>query len=102
MSETLAILILLVAVVGPGVVFVKVLQRIAKKRGWSLMRTRHWMVAVSVGWPSLLLLPLLLRIPVAIALVYAVAMVAFAYVMFAGIHGWTEYFRRRRGGSGEG
>jgi uncharacterized membrane protein YphA (DoxX/SURF4 family) len=101
MSETLAIVILLVVVVVPGAVVVLVLQGVGKKRGWNLMRTRHWMVAVSVGWPTALFLTVVRIIPASIVLLVAGAMLLVGYLYFAGIHGWCEYFRRRRGESGE-
>jgi hypothetical protein len=73
-----------------------VLQRVGKKRGWSTMRLRHWMVLVSVGWPLVVLTPIV-RLPLLMWLLWVAVMVGYAYLQFAGIRGWTRFFRRRRG-----
>jgi hypothetical protein len=96
-SETLAFAIfLLVAMVLAGLA-AWIVQGVAARRGWSLVRTRVMLTIIGVGWPTLLLLTVVRILPARTLLLLAVVLALLGYLQLAGIHGWYVFFRRRRG-----
>jgi hypothetical protein len=93
----LAFAILLAVVIVPGVVATWIVQKVAARRGWSLVRTRVTLTIIAVGWPTLLFLTIVRVAPVSTVLFVAAVMLVLGYLQLAGIHGWYVFFRRRRG-----